>query len=74
MTAKLETIAPDCPLDDVYSVLNRGMVALVVDHRANLADDRSGKARHALAALANAGCRIRTISVYPIHHDNRNPV
>lgn len=44
-------------------------VALVVDHRANLADDRSGKARHALAALANAGCRIRTISVYPIHHD-----
>lgn len=49
---------------------HRGVdVALVVDHKANLVDDRSGKAQRALAALANAGCRIRTISVYPIHHD-----
>jgi len=49
---------------------HRGVdVALVVDHKANFADDRSGKAQRALAALANAGCRVRTISVYPIHHD-----
>lgn len=37
--------------------------------KANTSDDRSGKARHALAALANAGCRVRTISAYAIHHD-----
>ncbi|MGE5320826.1 MAG: phospholipase D family protein [Hyphomicrobiaceae bacterium] len=49
---------------------HRGVaVSLVVDHKANLIDDRSGRARHALAALANAGCRIRTISAYSIHHD-----
>jgi len=49
---------------------HRGVdVALVVDHKANFTDDRSGKAQRALATLANAGCRIRTISVYPIHHD-----
>ena len=49
---------------------HRGVeVALVVEHKASLIDDRSGKARRALAALANAGCRIRTSSVYPIHHD-----
>lgn len=44
-------------------------VALIADYKANTSDDRSGKARHALAALANAGCRVRTISAYAIHHD-----
>lgn len=57
----------------VHALLNarhRGVdVALIADYKANVSEDRSGKARHALAALANAGCRVRTISVYAIHHD-----
>ncbi|MBI5923608.1 MAG: phospholipase D family protein [Betaproteobacteria bacterium] len=44
-------------------------VAMIVDHKNNIAEDRSGKAKHALNALAHAGVRIRTISIYPIHHD-----
>jgi phosphatidylserine/phosphatidylglycerophosphate/cardiolipin synthase-like enzyme len=44
-------------------------VALVVDHKSNLIHDQSGKARAALSALANAGCHVRTVSVFPIHHD-----
>lgn len=49
---------------------HRGVdVALIADYKANTSDDRSGKARHALAALVNAGCRVRTISAYAIHHD-----
>ncbi|WP_454727906.1 MULTISPECIES: phospholipase D family nuclease [Cupriavidus] len=49
---------------------HRGVdVALVVDAKNNLSEDRSGKARAALGALANAGIRVRTISVYSIHHD-----
>ncbi|QYY33609.1 phospholipase D family protein (plasmid) [Cupriavidus pinatubonensis] len=44
-------------------------VAMVVDYKNNLSDDRSGKARAALDAVATAGISVRTISVYPIHHD-----
>jgi phosphatidylserine/phosphatidylglycerophosphate/cardiolipin synthase-like enzyme len=44
-------------------------VSVIVDHKSNLSDDRSGKARAALAALANAGCDVRTIATYAIHHD-----
>lgn len=44
-------------------------VALVVDAKSNAGEDRSGKARAALSALVNAGCRVRTISTYQIHHD-----
>jgi phosphatidylserine/phosphatidylglycerophosphate/cardiolipin synthase-like enzyme len=44
-------------------------VKLVADHRNNVTDDRNGKARAALSALASAGIDVRTISVYPIHHD-----
>ena len=44
-------------------------VAIVSDYKNNVADDKSGKARAALSALVNAGCRVRTISIYPIHHD-----
>ncbi|MDQ2734268.1 MAG: phospholipase D family protein [Pseudomonadota bacterium] len=44
-------------------------VQLVVDERNNVQDDRSGKARAALSALVNAGIAVRTINVYPIHHD-----
>ena len=44
-------------------------VRLVADEKNNVSDDRSGKARAALSALVNAGVDVRTISVYPIHHD-----
>lgn len=49
---------------------HRGVqIALVADEKNNVAEDRSGKARAALSALVNAGCDVRTVSVYPIHHD-----
>jgi phosphatidylserine/phosphatidylglycerophosphate/cardiolipin synthase-like enzyme len=44
-------------------------VTLVADFKNNIREDRSGKARAALSALLNAGVDVRTISVYPIHHD-----
>jgi phosphatidylserine/phosphatidylglycerophosphate/cardiolipin synthase-like enzyme len=44
-------------------------VRLVADQKSNESEDRSGKARAALSALANAGVDVRLISVYPIHHD-----
>lgn len=44
-------------------------VKLVADEKNNGAQDRSGKARAALSALVNAGVDVRTIRVYPIHHD-----
>lgn len=44
-------------------------VAMVVDYKNNISEDRSGKARAALGAVATAGVRVRTISAYPIHHD-----
>jgi phosphatidylserine/phosphatidylglycerophosphate/cardiolipin synthase-like enzyme len=42
---------------------------VVVDQKNNVSEDRSGKARAALSSLVNAGVDVRTISVYPIHHD-----
>lgn len=44
-------------------------VAVVVDRKNNLSEDRSGKARAALNLLVNAGIPTHTVSVYPIHHD-----
>jgi phosphatidylserine/phosphatidylglycerophosphate/cardiolipin synthase-like enzyme len=44
-------------------------VRVVADYRNNLQEDRTGKGRAALSALANAGVPVRTIDVYPIHHD-----
>lgn len=44
-------------------------VAMVVDYKNNVIEDRSGKARAALGAVAAAGIEVRTISAYPIHHD-----
>lgn len=44
-------------------------VAVVVDERNNLIEDRSGRAREALARLVDAGIPTRTIGAYPIHHD-----
>lgn len=44
-------------------------VALVVDYKANVSEDHSGKSRAALNALSKAGIAVRTISVYAISHD-----
>src|SRR2546423_11877770 len=44
-------------------------VRLVADQKSNESEDRSGKARAALSALANAGVEVRLISAYSIHHD-----
>jgi phosphatidylserine/phosphatidylglycerophosphate/cardiolipin synthase-like enzyme len=44
-------------------------VAVIVDEKNNLVEDRSGRARAALNLLVNAGIPTRTINVYPIHHD-----
>ena len=44
-------------------------VRLVADQKNNVSQDSSGKARAALSALVNAGVDVRTIGVYPIHHD-----
>lgn len=44
-------------------------IKLVVDDKNNLSENRNGKARAALSALANAGIDVRTIVIYPIHHD-----
>lgn len=44
-------------------------VAVLVDQKNNLSEGRSGKARAALSALANAAIPVRTISRYAIHHD-----
>ena len=44
-------------------------VHVIADYKNNVAEDRSGKSRAALSALANAGVDVRVIAVYPIHHD-----
>jgi phosphatidylserine/phosphatidylglycerophosphate/cardiolipin synthase-like enzyme len=49
---------------------HRGVdVKVIADQKENISQDRSGKARAALGALLAAGADVRTISVYPIHHD-----
>lgn len=44
-------------------------VRVAVDAKQNLQDDRSGKGRHALAALVNAGILVRVVSAFQIMHD-----
>lgn len=44
-------------------------VQAVVDHKSNIVEDKSGKARAALSTLSNAGVDVRTIEVYSIAHD-----
>ena len=41
----------------------------VVDKKSSTVEDHSGKARAALSALVNAGCEVRLIDRFPIHHD-----
>jgi phosphatidylserine/phosphatidylglycerophosphate/cardiolipin synthase-like enzyme len=46
-------------------------VALVADKKSNAGEGSggSGKSRAALSALVNAGCDVRVIDAYAIHHD-----
>jgi len=44
-------------------------IKVVADEKSNVDEDKSGKARAGLSALANAGVDVRVIHVYPIHHD-----
>lgn len=54
----------------LLDVRRRGVtVRLVADYKNNIAQDRSGKAKAALSALAEAGVDVRTIKAFPIHHD-----
>lgn len=54
----------------MLDAVHRGVrVHLVVDFKNNLQEDRSGKSRAALSALAEAGAEVRTIKVYAIAHD-----
>jgi len=57
-------------VDALIAARQRGIdVAVISDHETNVVQDKSGKARVALSSLANAGCRVRTVSAYPVHHD-----
>lgn len=57
-------------VDALLKAKKRGVdIQLVVDKKSNISEDRSGKARSALSALANAGIDVRTIDAYAIHHD-----
>lgn len=55
---------------ELVNASRRGVeVAVVVDYKNNITDDRSGKAEAALNLLVNAGIATRTISRYASHHD-----
>lgn len=54
----------------LLSAKSRGVdIALAVDEEENTVKDRSGKARHALSALVNAGIPVRLVSAFAIMHD-----
>lgn len=73
-TAEIKVLAYSFTSAPVVEALlrakKRGVaVSLVVDEKNNVSQDHSGKARAALSALSNAGADVRTLAVYPIHHD-----
>ncbi|WP_346778627.1 phospholipase D-like domain-containing protein [Burkholderia sp. Ac-20353] len=48
---------------------HRGVdVAVTVDYRNNLEEDRSGRAKAALGSLVYAGIPVRIVSAYPLQH------
>lgn len=68
MLAYALTSAP--VVEALIAAKKRGVdVRVVADYKENVSADRSGKARAAMGALVTAGIEVRTISVYPIHHD-----
>lgn len=53
----------------LISARRRGVdVAVTVDYRNNLEEDRSGRARAALGALTFAGIPVRVVSAFPLQH------
>lgn len=57
-------------VDALIAARHRGVdVSIVSDLKSNVTEDSSGKARAALSALVNAGCRVKVIGSYAIHHD-----
>jgi phosphatidylserine/phosphatidylglycerophosphate/cardiolipin synthase-like enzyme len=53
----------------LISARRRGVdVAVTVDYRNNIEEDRSGRARAALGALTYAGILVRVVSAYAIQH------
>jgi phosphatidylserine/phosphatidylglycerophosphate/cardiolipin synthase-like enzyme len=44
-------------------------VAIVIDYRHNVIEDRSGKAAAAIGTIVNAGIPLRTSRTWDIHHD-----
>ena len=51
------------------SARRRGVdVAVTVDYRNNIEEDRSGRARAALGALTYAGIPVRVVSAFPLQH------
>ena len=52
----------------IRAVHRGATVRIVADAKSNINESQS-KARAALSALKTAGADVRTISVYPIHHD-----
>lgn len=57
-------------VEALLAAKRRGVdVRVVVDHKSNISEDRSGKAKAALNLLVNTGIPTRTISLYPIFHD-----
>ena len=57
-------------VEALIAARHRGVdVGIVSDFKSNVTGDSSGKARAALSALVNAGCRVRVIKAFAIHHD-----
>lgn len=57
-------------VDALIAAKQRGVdVAVVVDHKDNVVQDRSGHARPALDALAGAGIRVRSVSAFRKQHN-----
>lgn len=48
-------------------------VAVTVDYRSNIDEDRTGRARAALGALTYAGVPVRVVKAFAIQHSNRKP-
>lgn len=54
----------------ILSAKKRGVqVRIVADHKINIEDDRTGRAKAALAALALAGVDVRTVVKFQAAHD-----
>ena len=72
-TREIRVLAYGFTSADVVEALlaakKRGVdIQVAVDHRSNVTEDQSGKARHALTALVNAGILVRTVAAWPIQH------